>query len=95
MSDTPRRSIRLDDELWNALLVKAAAQDTTASEVIRGLLAGWVNGTLQNVVGIKATALREAAYDIRERGDVGEDGGPSITDYLHARADQYLRGDRS
>lgn len=40
---TKRHSIRIEDELWEAALTKAAQHDTTASETIRALLTEWVN----------------------------------------------------
>lgn len=39
---TKRHSIRIEDELWEAALTKAAQHDTTASETIRALLEEWV-----------------------------------------------------
>lgn len=41
-NDTPRRTIRLADELWSAAQSKAAAQGTNLSEVIRRLLTEWL-----------------------------------------------------
>jgi antitoxin component of RelBE/YafQ-DinJ toxin-antitoxin module len=38
---TPIRTVRIDDELWNAALAKAAGEGTTLSSVIRELLANW------------------------------------------------------
>jgi hypothetical protein len=39
---TTNRNVRIDDELWSAVLDKAAAEGTTASAVVRDLLADWV-----------------------------------------------------
>lgn len=39
---TTLRSIRINDELWEAVQDKAAAEDRNASEVVRELLAKWV-----------------------------------------------------
>lgn len=39
---TPLRPTRIPDELWNAVRAKAAAEGTTASEVIRRLLTEWL-----------------------------------------------------
>jgi hypothetical protein len=38
---TPMRSVRIDDDLWEAVKAKAAAQGTTAAEVIVRGLRGW------------------------------------------------------
>lgn len=40
---TKKRPIRMPDELWDAVLVKAEAEGTNASEVIRRLLSEWLN----------------------------------------------------
>lgn len=39
---TKKRPIRMPDELWDAVLVKAEAEGTNASEVIRRLLSEWL-----------------------------------------------------
>jgi predicted DNA binding CopG/RHH family protein len=39
---TPKRPIRMPDELWEAVQAKAEAEGTNASEVVRRLLADWV-----------------------------------------------------
>ena len=39
---TTLRSIRIPDELWDALLSKAEAEDTTASDVVRELISKWL-----------------------------------------------------
>lgn len=39
---TPKRPIRMPDELWEAVQAKAEAEGTNASEVIRRLLIEWV-----------------------------------------------------
>ena len=39
---TPHRPIRINDALWAKVQAKAAKEGTTASEVIRRLLAAWV-----------------------------------------------------
>ena len=41
-NDTPRRTIRLADELWSTAQSKATAQGTNLSEVIRRLLTEWL-----------------------------------------------------
>lgn len=38
MSRTPHRVVRIDDELWQATQECAAAEGTTASEIIRDCL---------------------------------------------------------
>lgn len=35
---TPLRSLRIDDERWDQLLIKAEGEGTTASEIIRTLI---------------------------------------------------------
>lgn len=42
MSETPKRPIRIPDEIWAAVIIKANAQGTTASAVTRGLLIDWL-----------------------------------------------------
>lgn len=39
---TPKRPIRISDELWNAVQAKVKAEGTNASEVIRRLLTDWL-----------------------------------------------------
>jgi len=39
---TKIRGVRIPDELWEAVQAKAAAEGTTASDVVRDLLARWV-----------------------------------------------------
>lgn len=39
---TKKRPIRMPDELWDAVQVKAEAEGTNASEVIRRLLSEWL-----------------------------------------------------
>jgi len=39
---TPKRPIRIDDDLWQAALAKAARCGTTVAEQIRESLARWV-----------------------------------------------------
>lgn len=39
---TPKRPIRIPEELWRAALKKAEEQGTNASEVVRRLIAEWV-----------------------------------------------------
>lgn len=40
---TPHRPIRISEELWAKAQAKAAAEGTTASQVIRRLLEEWVD----------------------------------------------------
>lgn len=39
---TPIRGVRIPDDLWAAVQAKAAAEGRTASDVVRDLLAAWV-----------------------------------------------------
>lgn len=39
---TPKRPIRIPNELWEAALTKAREEGTNASEVIRRLLTEWL-----------------------------------------------------
>jgi hypothetical protein len=39
---TPTRNVRVDDELWQAALDKARAEDRTISDVIRAALRRYV-----------------------------------------------------
>lgn len=39
---TPKRPIRIPDELWNAVQAKVKSEGTNASEVIRRLLTEWL-----------------------------------------------------
>lgn len=39
---TPKRPIRIPDELWDAVRAKAEAQGMNASEVTRKLLTEWL-----------------------------------------------------
>jgi hypothetical protein len=38
MARTPHRTVRVEDELWDPAMAKAAAEGTTVSEVIRAAL---------------------------------------------------------
>lgn len=40
---TPLRAIRVDDTLWEAVQAKAASEGTSVSEVVRSMLAQWVD----------------------------------------------------
>jgi hypothetical protein len=40
---TAHRSIRMDDTLYHAVVARAADEDTTVSEVVRGLLRTWLD----------------------------------------------------
>ena len=40
----PQRSMRIDNELWEAAMAKAKADGLTLSQVIRHLLKGYVEG---------------------------------------------------
>jgi len=44
---TTRRTVRIEDGLWEAALTKAAAEDRAVSDVIRELLKGWVANDIQ------------------------------------------------
>ena len=39
---TTSRHVRIDDELWSAVLAEAKAQDRNVAELIRELLEQWV-----------------------------------------------------
>lgn len=39
---TPLRTVRLSDELWIAVQIKAGVEGRTVSDVIRSLLTAWV-----------------------------------------------------
>ena len=41
---TPTRSIRIEDQLWEASLARAAARGETVSDVVREALAHYVRG---------------------------------------------------
>ena len=41
---TPHRTIRVDDDLWQALQEAAAEEGMDASKVIRYLIAMWLEG---------------------------------------------------
>jgi len=43
---TTLRNVRVPDELWDAALRRAQADQTNVSEAMRALLAGWVDGTI-------------------------------------------------
>jgi hypothetical protein len=40
---TPIRTLRIEDELWQAVQDRAAAEGLSVSEVIRLLLKGWLD----------------------------------------------------
>lgn len=40
---TPHRTLRIPDELWDAVKRKAADEDTTVTDVVIRLLTRWVN----------------------------------------------------
>jgi len=40
---TPKRPIRIEDQLWRAALEKAKREGTTVAEQIRSMLARWVS----------------------------------------------------
>lgn len=42
---TKKRPIRMTDELWEAAQTKAETEGTNASEVVRRLLAEWIDGS--------------------------------------------------
>jgi hypothetical protein len=42
MAETPRRFVRVPDELWQAADAKAKRRNKNMSEIIRALLALWV-----------------------------------------------------
>lgn len=43
---TTLRNVRIPDDLWDAALRHAEETNTNVSEVLRALLAGWVDGTI-------------------------------------------------
>ena len=43
MAETPMRTVRVSDELWDAVRVKAQAADVTVSAVIVAALREYVN----------------------------------------------------
>jgi hypothetical protein len=43
---TTLRNVRVPDDLWDAALRRAQADQTNVSEVLRDLLAAWVDGTI-------------------------------------------------
>jgi hypothetical protein len=43
---TTLRNVRVPDDLWDAALRRAHADQTNVSEVLRDLLAAWVDGTI-------------------------------------------------
>ena len=45
MTPMPLRAIRVGDELWAKVRAKAKTEGVTASEVIRRLLAEWIEAT--------------------------------------------------
>lgn len=40
---TPMRYIRIDDDLWARVQAQAGAEETSVSEIVRGLLRGWLD----------------------------------------------------
>ena len=44
MSETPRRTARVPDEVWDPAVIKAGADGTSLGAVITALLAGWLRG---------------------------------------------------
>lgn len=44
MSDTPKRTVRVPDELWESARLVAEADELTVSQLIRALLRGYIVG---------------------------------------------------
>lgn len=45
---TPMRYIRIDDDLWARVQAQAGAEKVSVSELVRGLLRGWLSGRQDN-----------------------------------------------
>jgi len=41
--NTPQRSIRIPDDLWARVQTQAAREGATVSDLVRGLLGGWLD----------------------------------------------------
>lgn len=81
----------LADLLADILYRHTGVSTSSSKEMAQELLdAGYGNRWM---VASQVTALREAAYDTRARGDIGKEGGVEAWDYLHWRADRILTGD--
>ena len=44
MTSTPQRSIRIPDPLWSRVQTQAAREGVSVSDLVRGLIAGWLDG---------------------------------------------------
>ena len=42
-NNTPQRSIRIPDPLWSRVQTQAAREGVTVSDLVRGLLGGWLD----------------------------------------------------
>ena len=43
MTATPIRGIRIPDPLWSRVQTQAAREGVTVSDLVRGLIAGWLD----------------------------------------------------
>lgn len=42
-NNTPQRSIRIPDPLWSRVQTQAAREGVTVSDLVRGLISGWLD----------------------------------------------------
>jgi antitoxin component of RelBE/YafQ-DinJ toxin-antitoxin module len=61
--NTPRRTIRIDDPLWNAAAAKADKEGTNMSKVIRRLLTAYVKAGAAIVLAVLALSACSAANE--------------------------------
>lgn len=45
---TPKRAFRIDDDFWAEVKTATSAEGIHVSDLIRGLLRGWLDGRKQN-----------------------------------------------
>ena len=47
---TPKREVRIPEDMWRGAMTKAQRQGTSAAGVIKILLAAWLGGSLDSLV---------------------------------------------